>query len=54
MIQSDRKGKEILFEWKKTIEASAVKDFQVLKKIELVHLLEIEKGTRLYDPEIKE
>ena len=49
------KGKEMLYEWKRTIEASAVKDFQeALKKIELVHLLEVEEGIMLYDTELKE
>ena len=49
------KGKEMLYEWKRTIQASAVKDFQeALKKIELVHLLEVEEGTMLYDTELKE
>ena len=45
----------MLYEWKRTIEASAVKDFrEALKKIELVHLLEVEEGTMLYDTELKE
>ena len=36
----------MLYEWKRSIEASAVKDFQEsLKKIELVHLLEVEEAT---------
>ena len=49
------KGKEMLYEWKRSIEASAVKDFQeALKNIELVHLLEFEEGTMLYDTELKE
>ena len=45
----------MLYEWKRTIEASAVKDFQEsLKMIELVHLLEVEEATMLYDTELKE
>lgn len=45
----------MLYEWKRTIETSAVKDFQEsLKKIELVHLLEVEEATMLYDTELKE
>ena len=40
----------MLYEWKRTIDASVGKDFQeALKKIELVHMLEVEEGTMFYN-----
>ena len=40
------KGKEMLYEWKKTTDAAAMKDLQVkLKKMGMGHLLKFDEGT---------
>ena len=40
------KGKEMLYEWKKTIVAAAMKDLQEkLKKMGMGHLLKFDEGT---------
>ena len=46
------KGKEMLYEWKKTIDGAATKDLQEkLKKMGMGHLLKLDKGTLSYDTE---
>lgn len=46
------KGKEMLYEWKKTIDGAATKDLQEkLKKMGMGHLLKLDEGTLSYDTE---
>lgn len=46
------KGKKMLYEWKKTIDAAATKDLQEkLKKMGMGHLVKLDKGTLSYDTE---
>ena len=42
------KGKEMLYEWKKTIDCAATKDLQEkLKKMGMGHLLKLDEGTHI-------
>ena len=46
------KGKEMLYEWKKTIDGAAMKELQEkLKKMGMGHLLKLYEGTLSYDTE---
>lgn len=46
------KGKEMLYEWKKTIDGAAMKELQEkLKKMGMSHLLKLYEGTLSYDTE---
>ena len=46
------KGKEMLYEWKKTIDGAATKDLQEkLKKMGMGHLLTLDEGTLSYGTE---